>query len=139
MEEIYLTTNHQFELVDITAQVEKAVEKFDVAEGICLVFVPHATAALWVNENESGLKEDVLNVIQKLFPEGDYKHDLIDNNACAHLASSFLGQSKVFPIENGNLVRGTWQNIFLVELDGPRSQRRVLVGVVGTKDTSEVS
>lgn len=130
MEKILLTTNHQFELVDITAQVEKAVGKFGVAEGICLVFVPHATAALWVNENESGLKEDVLNAIQKWFPKGSYKHDLIDNNARAHLASSFLGQSKVFPVENGNLVRGAWQNIFLVELDGPRSRRRILVEVV---------
>lgn len=131
MEGFTLSTSHQFELVDITAQVEKAVRKSEVTEGICLVFVPHATAALWVNENEPGLKEDVLGAIQKWFPKGEYKHDLIDNNARAHLASSFLGQSKVFPVENGNLIRGTWQNIFFVELDGPRSRRRILVEVVG--------
>lgn len=130
MEEFTVTTDHQFELVDITAQVENAVKKFEAAEGICLIFVPHATAALWVNENEPGLREDVLEALQRWFPKGEYKHDLVDDNARAHLISSFLGQSKIFPVESGNLVRGTWQSIFLVELDGPRSQRRVLVEVI---------
>lgn len=133
MGEIFLKTNHEFELVDVTAQVEAVVEKSGVEEGICLVFVPHATAALWVNENELGLKQDALAVIQEWFPKRGYKHDLVDNNAWAHLASSFLGQSKVFPVENGRLIRGTWQNIFLVELDGPRTQRRVVVTVVGKR------
>lgn len=131
MEEIVLKTNQQFELVDITAQVEAVVEKSEIKKGICLVFVPHATAALLVNENESGLKNDVLETLEQWFPRGDYQHDRIDDNARAHLGSAFLGQSQIFPIEKGRLVRGTWQNIFLVELDGPRPQRRVVVEAVG--------
>lgn len=133
MRDILLKTNQQFELVDVTAQVETLVEKSEVEEGMCLVFVPHATAALLVNENETGLKTDVLETLEHWFPRGDYRHDLIDDNARAHLGSAFLGQSQVFPVQNGQLVRGTWQNIFLVELDGPRTQRRVVVTVVEKK------
>lgn len=131
MEEIILKTNHQFELVDITAQVEALVEKTGAEKGICLVFVPHATAALLVNENESGLRDDVLETLEQWFPSAGYRHDRIDDNARAHLGSAFLGQSLVFPVQKGHLVRGTWQNIFLVELDGPRSRRRVVVETVG--------
>lgn len=131
MEEITLSTSDKIELIDITHRIEKAVAKSEVRKGTCLVFVPHATCALWVNENEPGLKADVLELIKKLIPEKDYQHDLIDDNAAAHLGSSLLGQSVTFPIENHQLVRGAWQNIFLVELDGPRSQRRVVVEVVG--------
>lgn len=131
MEEITLTTASKVELVDVTSQVEEVVVKSNIAEGICLVFVPHGTAALWVNENELRLKEDVLGLIKSLIPERDYKHNLIDDNATAHLGSSLLGQSITFPIKNNQLVRGTWQNIFLVELDGPRNQRKVVVEVIG--------
>jgi secondary thiamine-phosphate synthase enzyme len=73
-------------------------------------------------------------MIKDLIPEKDYKHDLIDDNAAAHLASAFLGQSVTFPVKNSRLVRGTWQNIFLVELDGPRSQRRIVVEVIGKRN-----
>jgi len=131
VEEIILSTSKKIELVNITSQVEEKVAQSGVEKGICLIFLPHATAALWVNEDETGLKEDFLRMIKNLFPEGEYKHNLIDNNAQAHLGSGFLGQSQVFPVENGRLIRGTWQNIFLVELDGPRAQRRVLVEVIG--------
>lgn len=131
MREILLKTHRRIELVDVTVQVEAAVEESGVKEGICLVFVPHATAALLANENESGLKEDFSETLARWFPEGDYRHDRIDDNARAHLGSAFLGQSLVFPVQKGRLIRGTWQNIFLVELDGPRPQRRLVVKVVG--------
>jgi secondary thiamine-phosphate synthase enzyme len=97
-----------------------------------MVSVPHATAAVLVNEHETGLLNDLLERIEALFPEsGAYGHNAIDNNADAHVAAAFLGHTRSFPVCNGELVRGTWQNIFLVELDGPRSRREVIVQVMG--------
>lgn len=99
-----------------------------------MVSVPHATAALLANEHESGLQKDLLAKIEQLFPtSGRYEHNVIDDNADAHLAAAFLGHTRSFPIIDGELVRGTWQNIFLVELDGPRSRREVVIQVVGDK------
>ncbi len=131
-EEFTLSTKKKLELVDITSRVEDFVRRSGVRNGICLVYLPHATAALITNEHEKGLMEDILRKISEEFPHGaGWKHDLIDDNASAHLASSFIGSSRVFPISGGRLVRGTWQNIFLVELDGPRSVRRVLLTAMG--------
>lgn len=131
MEEIRVKTNRRFELIDVTVPVETAIDQSGIQEGTGLIFVPHATAALLANENEPGLREDLLKTLESWFPPGDYRHDAIDDNAQAHLGSAFLGQSLVFPISKGRLIRGTWQNIFLVELDGPRTQRRVVVQAVG--------
>ena len=87
----------------------------------------HSTAALVVNEHEKGLMQDILADVQKLFPRNaDWLHNWVDANAWAHLASTVLGSSRTFPIRDGQLVRGMWQNIFLLELDGPRSRRIIL-------------
>jgi secondary thiamine-phosphate synthase enzyme len=84
------------------------------------------------NEHENGLMEDILSKIEDLFPESaSYAHNAIDDNAHAHLASAFLGHSRMFPIVDGRLIRGTWQSIFLVELDGPRSRRNVCLQAIG--------
>ena len=97
-----------------------------------MVSVPHATAAILANEHETGLMRDMLARIDALFPEsGAYEHNAIDDNADAHIAAAFLGHSRSFPVSNAELVRGNWQNIFLVELDGPRSRREVVVQVMG--------
>ncbi|WP_338598486.1 secondary thiamine-phosphate synthase enzyme YjbQ [Sulfolobus tengchongensis] len=131
-EEIYVSTTKQFELIDITDQVEEIVRKSGVNNGICLVFVAHSTAAIIANEHERGLMEDILTKIKELVePNRGWKHNLIDDNAHAHLGGTLLGADRVFPVRNGKLVRGTWQNIFLVELDGPRSERRITVEVLG--------
>jgi len=98
--------------------------------GIAVIYTPHTTTALIVNEAESGLLEDIVEVLQKLIPKGaGYKHDRIDDNADAHLRACILGNSLVIPVENGRLVLGTWQRILFVELDGPR-RRRVYVKVI---------
>jgi secondary thiamine-phosphate synthase enzyme len=103
-----------------------------VKDGICLVGAPHATAAILVNENERGLINDMLAKIEELFPtSASYSHNSIDDNADAHLAAVFIGHSKTFPIAETELVRGTWQSIFLVELDGPRQRREVHIQIVG--------
>ncbi|HMK82236.1 MAG TPA: secondary thiamine-phosphate synthase enzyme YjbQ [Candidatus Bathyarchaeia archaeon] len=114
------------QLIDITAEVIKFVSDNDVTDGILTVSVPHATAAVIVNENERGLLSDIQMKIEELFPQrSTYAHNEIDHNADAHLAAAFLGHSRTFPIERHQLIRGTWQNIFLVELDGPRARRDV--------------
>ena len=129
--EISLSTSKRLDLVDITEQIQSFVEEHKIESGICLINSPHSTTAIIVNENELGLKKDILRKVREEFFQGtDWQHDRVDNNAVAHLGSIFLGHSKMFPIKNGRLERGTWQNIFFLELDGPRS-RRVLLEIMG--------
>lgn len=131
-EEIRVSSNSRKELIDITYEVERIVEKSGIKEGLCHVFVPHATAAIIANEHEGGLMRDILRALTELVPpDKGWEHNRIDDNADAHILASIIGPSRTFPVANGRLVRGTWQNIFLVELDGPRSSRRVIVTVLG--------
>ncbi len=130
--ELAIRTQRRRELVDITYEVERAVAESGVTTGMCLVFAPHATAAVIANEHERGLVNDSLRKFAEEFPDdGEWEHNRIDDNAAAHLASAFVGSARIFPVKEGRLVRGTWQNIFLVELDGPRASRKVVVEVMG--------
>ena len=120
------------QLIDLTSEVMRFVEEANIKEGICVISVPHATAAIIANEHETGLLNDMLARIEALFPESaDYEHNRIDDNADAHVAAAFLGHGRTFPISKGRLIRGTWQNIFLVELDGPRSRREIVLQAIG--------
>ena len=127
---ITIKTKERIEIVDITKEVQSLVSKSDVKDGIvAIVYTPHTTTAIIINEAERGLMDDIISIIQKIVPQNSYKHDRIDNNADAHLRAVILGNSVVVPVTNGKLDLGTWQRIMFVELDGPRS-RRVLVKVV---------
>ncbi len=127
---IEIRTSKRVEIVDITSDVQREVEKSGVKDGIAVVYTQHTTTAIIINENESGLREDIVFVLDKLIPRGaGYMHDTIDNNADSHLRAIFLGNSVVVPITNGRLDLGTWQRIMFVELDGPRT-RRVVVKVI---------
>ncbi len=127
---IEIKTSKRVEVVDITDKVREIVEKHDVKDGIAVVFTKHTTTAIIINENESGLKEDVINVLERLIPtNAGYMHDRIDNNADSHLRAILLGNSVVVPITDGKLDLGTWQRIMFIELDGPRT-RRVIVKVI---------
>jgi secondary thiamine-phosphate synthase enzyme len=129
--EISLSTSKRLDLVDITEEVSSFVQECKIESGICLVTSLHSTSAIVVNEHESGLMEDILRKVREEFPRGaGWHHDRVDDNADAHLASVFLGHSKTFPVRDGRLERGMWQNIFFLELDGPRT-RRVLFEVMG--------
>ncbi|MHC1580357.1 secondary thiamine-phosphate synthase enzyme YjbQ [Methanopyrus sp.] len=129
--ELTVRTERRVQLVDITDDVREAVSKSGVEEGIVHVFSRHTTAAVIVNEPESGLLRDVVNKLEELVPEGaGYEHDKVDNNADSHLRAILLGPSVTLPVAGGEPVLGTWQSILFVELDGPRT-RRVLVTVVG--------
>lgn len=130
-EEINLSTKSRADLIDITGHVEERVRKSGVKDGLCLLYSPHSTTAIVVNEHESGLMRDILRKAEQEFPRGaGWLHDKVDDNAHAHLGSTFTGSSRIFPVRNGRVLRGTWQEIFLLELDGPRN-RRVLIEVLG--------
>lgn len=130
MERIEIKTRESTELIDITGKVKEIVKSKDVDSGICVIFTKHTTTGIIINENESGLKRDILALLNELIPRGKgYLHDRIDDNAHSHLRSVVLGSSVTIPIENGTLTLGTWQSIFLVECDGPR-RREVYLNVV---------
>jgi secondary thiamine-phosphate synthase enzyme len=119
------------QLIDITGDVAKAVSDSGVTEGLALVFTTHTTTGLYINENETGLVDDVETALSALVPSrGEYKHDRVDDNAASHIQSIMLSPSVVVPVERGRLALGTWQAVFLAERDGPRS-RTIKVKVLG--------
>ena len=124
-----MRTKKAQEMLDITARVSEAVKQSGVNDGICLVYVPHATAAVVINENaDPNVCEDILEALARLIPEGRWRHDRVDSNAAAHIKATILGPSEAVPIRGGRLGLGTWQSLMLVELDGPRN-RTVIVEV----------
>lgn len=128
-----VNTSKRTELIDITGHVRRHVTESGVQNGICAVSTMHTTTAIIVNENETGLVADILSLIGRIVPEGaGYQHDRIDNNADAHLRAVMLGNSESIPVREGKIVLGTWQSVFLAELDGPR-KRTVDITVVGQK------
>lgn len=127
--EINISTEKRYQLVDITHEVEIIVKESNFEQGLVFVFVPHSTSAILLTENESGLKQDWLSFLKKLISGFNFEHDRIDDNADSHILSGLLGQGKTIPFSGGSLIRGTWQQIFLVELDGPRT-RRVMVKII---------
>jgi len=132
MERIEIKTGQSTELIDITGKVKEIAKSKigDVDSGICVVFTRHTTSGIIINENEAGLKSDILALLNELIPKGKgYLHDRIDKNAHAHLRAVVLGSSVTIPVEKGVLTLGTWQSIFFVECDGPR-RREVYVTVI---------
>ncbi|MCC6011042.1 MAG: secondary thiamine-phosphate synthase enzyme YjbQ [Desulfurococcaceae archaeon] len=132
-EVLKLNTTSKFQLLDITGDVENTVKRSSIRNGIVVVYAPHATASIIVNEHEPGLLEDILEKVKEFTEPGSskWRHNRIDDNAHAHIGSALFGSSRVFPVVNGRVVRGTWQNIFFLEMDGPRSAREVTVLVIG--------
>jgi secondary thiamine-phosphate synthase enzyme len=121
--QLKIETSKRVELIDITSEVQEEVRKSEIPEGICLISTRHTIAGIIINENETGLKEDILDLLNKLVPAGaGYRHDRIDNNADSHLRTVLLGASEALPVSEGKLELGTWQRIFFAEMDGPRSR-----------------
>lgn len=118
-----IQTTTRTELLDITDRVRAAVRESSVKEGLCAITTRHTTCSIIINENERGLRTDILGVLERLIPQyQNYAHDQLDNNAHSHLRAILLGMSEIIPIEDGHLVLGTWQSVFFVELDGPRKR-----------------
>ncbi len=120
------------ELVDITAEVRDAVRKSGVKSGVCLVFALHTTAAVTINEGaDPDVQRDIVGFLNKLVP-ASYPFSHGEGNSDAHVKSTLVGASDSVIIENGELLLGTWQAIYFCEFDGPRSNRKVAVRIIGS-------
>ncbi|MBI9086908.1 MAG: YjbQ family protein [Desulfobacterales bacterium] len=124
--ELTVKTFAQTELIDITATVQAAVSKEGLQDGLCMVFIPHTTAAVTINEAaDPGVAADLLMVLNQMVPwEAPYRH--AEGNSPAHVKATLVGTSELIPVSGSRLVLGTWQGIFFCEFDGPRT-RKVIV------------
>jgi secondary thiamine-phosphate synthase enzyme len=133
LKKIEIQSNKKIEFLDITQKIDEIIKETGVKEGIAITFTRHTTSGLTINENEMGLVRDMEKILEELIPQKSYAHNKIDNNARSHLQSLLLEHSLVIPIENSSLALGTWQKVFFVELDGPRTRREVLVKILKRK------
>jgi len=116
-------TSARTELIDITSKIARLVKESGVSEGRCMLYVPHTTAAVTINESaDPSVKDDILMVLNQIVPwDANYRHG--EGNSPAHVKSTLVGASETVAIENGSLVLGTWQGIFFCEFDGPRTRK----------------
>jgi len=126
IETIERQTKAKVEFQEITGEIQRLVESASIETGMCHVFVPHTTAGIIVNEHaDPSVVQDIAECLNRLVPQdSEYHH--AEGNAPAHIKASLMGSSLTLPIENGKLVLGTWQGIFLCEFDGPRRRNIVL-------------
>jgi secondary thiamine-phosphate synthase enzyme len=132
--QLTIKTYSQTEMIDVTAQVQELMDQQGVQEGVCLLYVPHTTAAVTINESaDPSVAEDILMVLNQMVPwKAAYRH--AEGNSPAHVKASLVGTSQMIRIEKGRLVLGTWQGIFFCEFDGPRSRKMnvTLLGKYGS-------
>jgi len=129
MQTFKVRTSAHTEFIDVTRSVQEAVRKTGVEDGICIIFIPHTTAAVTINENaDPSVVQDMIMELNKIVPFQDpYRH--MEGNSPSHIKASLAGCSQVVFVESGKLVLGTWQGIFFCEFDGPRD-RKVHVKVI---------
>jgi secondary thiamine-phosphate synthase enzyme len=130
MQTLSVKTERRTQLIDVTAQVQKAVSASNVADGICYLYVPHTTAAIAINEcADPDVARDVEGALDRLIPVmGPYRHS--EGNSDAHVKSILVGASQTIFVHGGNLALGRWQGIFFCEFDGPRN-RKLHLKVIG--------
>lgn len=126
MREIKVVTRKRNEMVDITRDVQDVVEQENIDEGVAIVYVPHTTAGITINEGaDPSVQRDIVETLKKLVPEtGNYNH--MEGNSDAHIKASILGSSVTVLIKNERLILGTWQHIFFYEGDGPRTRKVII-------------
>ena len=116
---------------DIKVKVKEAVRRSAVQNGLACVYAQGATAAIMIQENwDASVQHDVITLLGKLVPAGQWEHDAQDDNGDAHLKAGLVGPSETIPVISGELTLSTWQNIFFCEFDGPRSERKVVVSII---------
>lgn len=122
----------QTELIDITSKIQDMVVSAGIGQGLCMLYVPHTTAAITINESaDPSVKEDILMILNDIIPwKARYRH--LEGNSPAHIKSTLVGPSEIIAIESDRLVLGTWQGIFFCEFDGPRT-RKVYVRLIKGK------
>ena len=126
---INVQSQSQFEMIDITNEIQNIVKNSKIEDGICIIYTPHTTAAITINEGaDPSVKRDILYEISKIVPINDNYHHM-EGNSAAHIKSSMFGVSETIIIDDFNLVLGTWQSIYFCEFDGPRS-RKVYVKII---------
>jgi secondary thiamine-phosphate synthase enzyme len=127
--QIRISTSSREEMKDITPDVRRAVEDSGIKEGIAIIYNPHTTAAITINEGaDPAVRDDILSILKKQYPHDKaYRH--IEGNSDAHIKSALIGSDRVIPVKNSMLLIGTWQKIFFCEFDGPR-QRTVTIAVI---------
>ncbi len=151
---ISISSKSRVDLIDITQEIENAIK---IKDGIVIIYTPHTTCGIFLNENESGLKKDILKLLEKLVPQGAgttrglgnrfsntydererptnprvvWAHDPEEGNADSHMRAILLGHSAVVPVENGKLQLGAWQSIFFAELFGPRTREVIIKEIKG--------
>lgn len=129
--EFSIKTNKREEIIDITEKIQNLLKKSKIKNGICLIYVPHTTAAIIINENyDEAVCRDIIKWLKQQIPYGIWEHDKIDNNADAHIKSSLLGVDRFLIIKDGKLLLGKWQGIGFVELNGPR-ERKINIAIFG--------
>ena len=126
MKTLSIKTNAQTEMLDITSQVQEMITAEGFQNGICMLYVPHTTAGITINESaDPSVRKDILMVLNQVVPwKADYRH--MEGNSPAHVKSSLMGASQLVAVENGQMVLGTWQGIFFCEFDGPRTRKLLL-------------
>jgi secondary thiamine-phosphate synthase enzyme len=126
--EIEISTRAHVEFQDITSRVQETIANSGVQEGVCHLFVPHTTAGLTLNENwDPDVRGDLVRALEAMVPQVSFRHG--EGNSPAHLMSTLVGASETLLVQGGRLLLGTWQGIYLVELDGPR-RRRVAIKIL---------
>lgn len=126
---IEVTTKHRTELVDITKKVEEIIKKSNTKSGIAIIYIPHTTAAVTINENyDPSVTEDITETLNRIIPH-HYHYNHTEGNADAHIKAAIIGSSRIVFFENNQIQFGTWQGIFFCEFDGPR-RRKVFVKIL---------
>lgn len=127
--ELSVKSTKNTQMIDITAKVEEIIKELKIENGICMVYCPHTTAAITINENaDPDVTIDIIKEINKIVPfEDNYRHS--EGNSAAHLKASLFGFTQNIIINYGKLLLGTWQGIYFCEFDGPRS-RKVFIKVI---------
>lgn len=121
--QLTIKTNAQTEMIDVTRQVQQALSEKGIQDGICMVYVPHTTAAVTINESaDPSVRRDILMVLNEMVPwKAPYQHS--EGNSPAHVKTTLVGSSELIAIKGGRLELGTWQGIFFCEFDGPRTRK----------------
>ncbi|WP_457568099.1 secondary thiamine-phosphate synthase enzyme YjbQ [Desulfurobacterium sp.] len=128
--EIALKTARRSQFIDITREVQGIVSRSGVENGICVIYVPHTTAGITINENaDPSVRKDIITYLEKHVPWKESYFEHIEGNSAAHIKSSLMGCNTTVIVKDGRLLLGQWQAIYFCEFDGPR-QRRVLVKVI---------
>jgi len=131
MQKLGLKSSRKNELIDITAQIKKIIENLDIKDGICVVFCPHTTAGLTINEAfDPSVKDDILFSLNKISPDyREFRHS--EGNSDGHVKASLTGSSLNLIIKGGNIKLGQWQGIYFTEFDGPRN-REIWIKIIGS-------